>query len=448
MLKKIIFLDHKKYFLNLNNSQRLGLLILSSIILFNKWTWLWFFDSDGVLSFSASQKFFFFDLLLFTLGISLFALKIKINFKRTFKIIAYLLYVVFIFEFFSFLTLKIILSNENMKDRIDFSLGNLKKPSSNISWMTSDLRSDYRLSKYSTKSNIHGFRFGGGKKLQNKIRILCLGGSTTWGDGVKDSEDTYPAVLQSYLEEKGYNVDVINGGVPYYTSLEVLMRYITFGIFTKPDIVLLHTGGNDIGPFCSPYDYKPDYSHWRSSGNYNKDKIFKELWNDFPSSFIRIFLIRYFKPGEGSRLAIQTSQPHEEMIAKTNLTMERTMGLQNYFKSIISISKSENILPITILFNSDQNRKQSIAGKYYKGDLLKYAVKRCAKAISINNTIMDSISLKNNLNIIPFNEFKPSSEDMWIDHCHLNKEGIKEKAIFIGDFIIKNNIFDNLIIDN
>ena len=96
MLKKIIFLDHKKYFLNLNNSQRLGLLILSSIILFNKWTWLWFFDSDGVLSFSASQKFFFFDLLLFTLGISLFALKIKINFKRTFKIIAYLLYVVFI----------------------------------------------------------------------------------------------------------------------------------------------------------------------------------------------------------------------------------------------------------------------------------------------------------------------------------------------------------------
>ena len=117
-------------------------------------------------------------------------------------------------------------------------------------------------------------------------------------------------------------------------------------------------------------------------------------------------------------------------------------------KSIISISKSENILPITILFNSDQNRKQSIAGKYYKGDLLKYAVKRCAKAISINNTIMDSISLKNNLNIIPFNEFKPSSEDMWIDHCHLNKEGIKEKAIFIGDFIIKNNIFDNLIIDN
>ena len=50
---------------------------------------------------------------------------------------------------------------------------------------------------------------------------------------------------------------------------------------------------------------------------------------------------------------------------------------------------------------------------------------------------MDSISKVNDVKIVPFNEFQPSSNNYWLDHCHLNKEGIKEKAKFVGNFLIK-----------
>ena len=49
---------------------------------------------------------------------------------------------------------------------------------------------------------------------------------------------------------------------------------------------------------------------------------------------------------------------------------------------------------------------------------------------------MDSISFANEVKVIPFNEFQPSSQEYWYDNCHLTEEGIKEKAIFIGEYLI------------
>ena len=81
---------------------------------------------------------------------------------------------------------------------------------------------------------------------------MCVGGSTTGATELKDSSDTYPAQLELFLKSKGYNVNVINAGVPYQTSLDVLMRFITKGLFFKPNMLLIHTGLNDNGPVQSP----------------------------------------------------------------------------------------------------------------------------------------------------------------------------------------------------
>ena len=98
-----------------------------------------------------------------------------------------------------------------------------------------------------------------------------------------------------YLISKGYNVEVINSGVPYHTSLDALMRLITKGVFYNPDLLLIHTGINDIGPLTSPKKYKNDYTHWRKVG-FRSNNIFKKLWDDFPSSFFRLFLLMYLNP--------------------------------------------------------------------------------------------------------------------------------------------------------
>jgi len=51
------------------------------------------------------------------------------------------------------------------------------------------------------------------------LRIVCLGDSTTFGTGSNDDE-TYPAQLQNILRRRypGRNVEVINAGIPGYSS--------------------------------------------------------------------------------------------------------------------------------------------------------------------------------------------------------------------------------------
>ena len=52
---------------------------------------------------------------------------------------------------------------------------------------------------------------------------------------------------------------------------------------------------------------------------------------------------------------------------------------------------------------------------------------------------MDSISTANGVKVIPFNEFQPSSQSYWYDNCHLTEAGLREKAIFIGEYLIRES---------
>ncbi|MCB4757686.1 MAG: hypothetical protein LHV69_11770, partial [Elusimicrobia bacterium] len=67
--------------------------------------------------------------------------------------------------------------------------------------------------------NAHGYR---GKivpleRAPRVKRVLCLGGSTTYGWGVDDANKTYPALLEELINAEGdkrRKVEVINAGVP------------------------------------------------------------------------------------------------------------------------------------------------------------------------------------------------------------------------------------------
>jgi len=53
------------------------------------------------------------------------------------------------------------------------------------------------------------------------LRVLCLGDSATFGTGSNDDE-TYPAQLKKILKRRhpGRNVEVINAGIPGYSSMQ------------------------------------------------------------------------------------------------------------------------------------------------------------------------------------------------------------------------------------
>lgn len=80
------------------------------------------------------------------------------------------------------------------------------------------------------------------------LRIATLGGSTTYSDGVDDYRDAYPKQLELALQSKfpACDVQVINAGVPGYTSHHSRLNWTHRVRNLKPDLVLIYHGVNDL----------------------------------------------------------------------------------------------------------------------------------------------------------------------------------------------------------
>lgn len=100
------------------------------------------------------------------------------------------------------------------------------------------------------RTNSFGFR--GPETTREKpagvFRILCMGGSTTWGFGATENATTYPHRLQQMLSSAYPDraIEVVNAGVPGWNSrlsLTFYQKYLDgFGF----DLVVVMHGLNDI----------------------------------------------------------------------------------------------------------------------------------------------------------------------------------------------------------
>jgi lysophospholipase L1-like esterase len=97
------------------------------------------------------------------------------------------------------------------------------------------------------------------------VRIVCLGGSTTWGHGV-GAEGTWPAILEKNLRSRGYDAEVINAGVPWYTTAHSLINYTLQIRRLEPDVVIILHGINDLArsfPPANELPFEPDYGSYQ-----------------------------------------------------------------------------------------------------------------------------------------------------------------------------------------
>lgn len=120
-----------------------------------------------------------------------------------------------------------------------------------------------------THHNALGFRgdFDGAPKQPGTLRVVCLGGSTTYGVSVEDNNATYPAALERFLNSESLHdgwerAEVFNLGVGGYTILEVLKNLRIHGLPLQPDVVLIQSAINDVAPRFYR-GFRCDYTHFR-----------------------------------------------------------------------------------------------------------------------------------------------------------------------------------------
>jgi lysophospholipase L1-like esterase len=159
-----------------------------------------------------------------------------------------------------FVTVMLVVAGLLMLDNINLSLLDIHHFRNDLA-ATQDSVLGFRLRKSSEMKNktLYGFRHNSygfigqdfqQQKPKNTYRIICVGGSTTYGAGVETDRFSYPFILQQIFEKSGKNspvkFEVINAGVFGYNSLHSYIQVKKRLDIYNADLYIVMDGLNDL----------------------------------------------------------------------------------------------------------------------------------------------------------------------------------------------------------
>jgi lysophospholipase L1-like esterase len=270
------------------------------------------------------------------------------------------------------------------------------------------------------------------EKPRGTYRILCLGGSTTISfPYIKDPSRAWPALVEARLNElyPGRRFEVINAGLGYATSAEMLAGYMFRHRYLQPDMVIIHEGGNDTDPLMYE-NYNPEYTHFRSAGvRVMVGRVERTLLH---SNVFRVFYMRYWR----SVPSIYVSQPYGyDRLSRTD-AMQRVrdtypLGFERNMDLIMRTAQADGARVLLAGFVAE--REELFAKAWPSARGLEPAI---MLGIQKNLGVMQELGKKYGvLYLSPSDvEFK---DEWFIDGCHLTEEGERVKAEWILAGVIR-----------
>lgn len=296
---------------------------------------------------------------------------------------------------------------------------------------------NYTHPRHGPQHNAHGYR-GRLVPMERRpgvLRVLCLGGSTTYGWTVSLPEEAYPAQLEDILRSSlpaGYtDVEVINGGLPWGTSAEMLTHYHFKYHYYRPDVVVINTGGNDANGYTMAY-YHPDNSNWRQP--LLNLRPLPENWRWLARSRVASYLILnifYQDLITGGQFHIHGGaippapwfRINGELVAEPReIPMDRLSFAHN-MNALIRQLQADNVRILLVPFRAAPGIYEH-QGKHFE----------LAQVIRHENILLD-LARAHSTGFAPFPADVISPEN-WSDHCHLNAFGEREKAGYIAPHVL------------
>ena len=156
------------------------------------------------------------------------------------------------------------------------------------------------------KQGFRNYKDFGYNKPEGTVRIISLGDSNTLGFEVRQ-DYTFSAIIEKYLDNQGYNAEVMNTGVSGFSTAEELIFLENEGIKYKPDFVILGFFANDFednikanifkleangnlviqknkhipGVKIQNVIYELPFVKWLSENSYFYSLLFNNVWNYF-----------------------------------------------------------------------------------------------------------------------------------------------------------------------
>lgn len=182
---------------------------------------------------------------------------------------------------------------------------------------------------------------------QADVKVLLLGDSVSWGDGISDVRRCYPYELEQRLAagDPSRTYEVINSGVPGYSTFQEGRYLQKYGLDLKPRLVVLQFCLNDV------------VERYHALAEYGGDNVFLgiDTRNGVPG--VAGFVIRHSRAAEVLLRYLQRSSRRREaydvqQMAKDKLSpelqaaWERTIG---EIENIRRITQQHNIPLVLVI---------------------------------------------------------------------------------------------------
>lgn len=291
----------------------------------------------------------------------------------------------------------------------------------------------------------------------NAFRVLALGGSTTYGY-LQDSPDTtWPCQLERLLNdeprasEASFSAEVINGGLNYATTAELLCHYMFRDRYLKPDVVLIHVGGNDAAPLLFD-DYNPEYTHFRPGWTGAPHRLRSgEGFLLKHSGVAKLLYSRWLADAPAALFCDKQSKSldlaPEYYIA--NAEKNTPVGFERNLDLLIRNIKADGIRVVLFPFVlcSDSTFTKLKGQPAERAAYTRNSRAGVKIALQKHREIMIRLSQKYQTGFVDVDpELIPI--EAWLDHCHLSEQGERVKANAVLEALQSQKLLEESLPDH
>lgn len=193
-------------------------------------------------------------------------------------------------------------------------------------------------------------------------RVVCLGGSSTYGHTPTSNETTWPAQLGHHLSEMypERDIEVINAGTSGYSTFESVANLAFRVAELEPDLVVVYHSINDMR--CALYpNPQPDNTHWRAVWSRTRESPI-ERWLSKSMTYLiaRRYLTDYFE--RRSELGGVVIVDYEEKVDKFAREIEVVQGFRNFERNLLSLTALARAHGAQIMFGTQGFERRHIGG--------------------------------------------------------------------------------------
>ena len=281
------------------------------------------------------------------------------------------------------------------------------------------------------------------QKPPNTIRIVCIGGSTTFDTYVSSNDRTWTNKLKRFLKEKylDANIEVINAGVVGYKVMDSLINLQSRILPLEPDMIVFYHAHNDIAG--NRNTYLPTKEVPRPGEVKNECAIIGFLREHSLLYQKTNLLIRYIIAGRRSK-----HSSRHDTISKVGLSnFEKTLSLIGF---VCAENNIKLIMPYVITgFREEMSKKEQLENAKWSVHFSRHlSLNGIYDGYSKYNQVIKKIASRFNGIFVYSTSEIPGGSDYFADGLHFTDKGAERFAEIVGSKILETGLLQEVISSN